>query len=116
MSVANVSISGQVTGEPSGSKQIGPFTIVNATSGGAVTELTSISGNNTITVPGSQYVACVIAKPSTNTASITLGGVAGDTGVSLHPTNPTVLDFPAGTSSFVLNVGSSGLAFELTWF
>jgi len=64
------------------------------------------SGNNTITVPtGGSSVAtgCLIIPPSGNTNTVTLKGVNGDTGISLHRTNPTFVGLNA-VSSFVLNV------------
>jgi len=116
MPAANVTISGQVTGLPTGSKQLGPFLLTNLSSGGAVTELTSLNGANTITVPGTAYIGCIIEPPAGNTGAITLKGVAGDTGFPLHLTQPSVLTFPAGTASFVLNIVGAGLAFEISWF
>jgi hypothetical protein len=113
---ALVSISGTVTAAPSGSKQIGPFTIFNTSSGEAVTQLTSLSGDNTITVPLATLIGCIIVPPAGNLAALKLKGSAGDVGLPLHLTFASPYIFPAGTSSFILNVGSAGVAIEITWF
>lgn len=117
MPAAQVTVQGTVSGIPSGgSKTIGPYAFSNLTSGGAVTELTSAGGDNVITVPGSNYIGCTITPPVGNTAALKLKGSSGDTGVPLHLTIPTLYVFPAGTASFILNIGTGGLAFEINWF
>src|SRR5438105_714139 len=64
---ATVTISGTKSNLASGSDTIGPLTIVNAASGGAITALTSVNGDNTVVVPGSNYIGCVIVPPSNST-------------------------------------------------
>lgn len=115
MANANVTISGQVTGLPTGSKFIGPFTINNTTSVGAVTELSTASGDNTVTIP-TNAIGCVIEPPTTNTAALKLKGAGGDTGIQIAVATPSLYTFPAGTASFILNAGSAGLAIEISWF
>jgi hypothetical protein len=114
--VTNLQISGTKSGLPFGTESIGPLAIVNGASGDAITDLSSASGNNTITVPGAMYVGCIISPPPGNATAIILKGVAGDTGIPLHLTNPTVLSIPAGTTSFVLNVAGTAVAITILWF
>lgn len=65
------------------------------------------SGNNTITVP-SNAVAVTIIPPSGNLVVLTLKGVAGDTGISIHLTDPTSIGLNTVTS-FVLNATGSAV-------
>lgn len=116
MPQSSLVITGQVVSSPSGSKQIGPLTIFNTSSIEAVNDLLSLSGDNVITVPSTTTIGCVIVPPAGNTAAIRYKGAGGDVGIPLHPTFPQLLVFPAGTVSFILNIGAAGLLFEITWF
>lgn len=58
-------------------------------------------GANTITAP-TGATCCTIVKPTDNTASLTLKGVTGDTGVRLHNTDPDSVSVHSSTASFVL--------------
>lgn len=75
------------------------------------------SGTNTITPPTSSCTtkACTIIPPAGSTVDITLKGVAGDTGIVLHNTDPTTiaLDNPSGT--FVLSAASTINGVRLIW-
>jgi hypothetical protein len=115
MSTAYVSISGTVTGAPSGSKALGPFLIINPASVDAITLLSTASGDNTIAIP-TGAVGCVIVPPTTNTVALKLKNVGGDSGLPIHPSQPTLLSLPAASTSFVLNAAGSAIAIELTWF
>ncbi len=84
--------------------------VQNAVSPGQFQVIDLASGLNTITVPtggSSVAVACIIFPPSSNTDSITLKGVTGDTGVLLHPTNPACISLGAGVANFVLTAGAA---------
>ncbi len=116
MPAAVVTISGAKINLPSGTEAIGPLTISNPTSGGAVTVLTTASGDNTVTVPASTYVGVVIVPPYGNTTALKLKGAGGDTGIVIHPSNPTLYSFPAGTANFILNAAGSGVAIEMNFF
>lgn len=75
------------------------------TSSPAMVELVAlINGNTTITVPagGSVPTAVTIVPPSDNTVPLTLKGVAGDTGVAIHPTDPTTIALASTAASFVI--------------
>lgn len=89
----------------------------NAASPGQVQIVTLASGANTITVPsgGSTPTCCTIVKPSTNTTSITLKGVTGDTGVALHLTDPDSISIGTAVTSFCLTAGAQIIGVRLVW-
>jgi hypothetical protein len=112
---AVVSINGTVTGAPGGEVGFGA-NVVNATSVAQVTQVTLASGANTIGVP-SGAVGCFFVPYAGNVQALTLKGVSGDTGVGLHPTNPAVLSFASGVTSFVITAGGvTGGVSELYFF
>ena len=103
----------QLLGE--GLNENNSFPAANNASSPAQQELKTLaSGSNTITVP-SGATACTIVPPASNTNSITLKGVTGDTGVRLHNTDPTSLAIDASTTTFVLTAGSTTSNVRLNW-
>lgn len=75
-------------------------------------------GANTITAPvvaGIVVTGLLIIPPSGNVNLITLKGVAGDTGVKLHLTNPTFLALDSTFISLVLNAAASIVGVRLLW-
>lgn len=105
-----VSITGSVTGLPTGSKTLGPLTIQSSTANGSTIEVAlTVSTAVTVTIPtvGGNCTAVVFCPASSNTNSLTLKGVTGDTGIAISKVNPTVI--PLDTSpaaSFVVAVGT----------
>lgn len=94
----------------------------NATSPGAVEMKPLVSGDNTVTVPTAAAPTAVTIVPTLrNGASdtLTLKGVAGDTGVKLHSTDPTTIALRSNQSSFILNLvlveGTTGSHARLFW-
>lgn len=89
----------------------------NAASPGQIEVRTLASGANTITPPsgGTTPVACTIVPPAGNTATLTLKGVVGDTGVVLHLTDPTSIGLNSPTSTFVLTASSTCAGCRLIW-
>lgn len=81
--------------------------------------VTLVAGANTITVPtggSTQPTAVTIVPPAGNTVSLTLKGVTGDTGVSLHLTDPTILAIASSQTTFVLTAGAGGITgLKLYW-
>ena len=76
----------------------------------AVSEIKALTtGNNTITPPtGGTTAKSVLIKPEDgNTQAILLKGVAGDTGISIHKTDPTQIGLNSPTDPFVLNVAGN---------
>ena len=77
-----------------------------------------VLGANTITVPTGGLAlpnSVTIVPPAGNTTALTLKGIAGDTGVSLHPTDPTTLAFTTTTANFVLTAATTINGVRLYW-
>lgn len=76
------------------------------------------SGNNTIGIStggASVPTAVTIVPPSNNEATITLKGVNGDSGIKLHPTDPTTIALDPTVTSFVINVSVAVVGFRFYW-
>lgn len=89
----------------------------NASSPGQKQILTLSAGANTITPPGggSSPKGVTIIPPTGNTEPITLKGISGDTGVVLHPTDPTSIGLNSPTATFVLTVAAQVVGVVLIW-
>lgn len=74
---------------------------------------TLATGNNTITNPGTQTRATLI-PPVSNVTGWTLKGVAGDTGIALALSEPTVLSMISATG-FVLNNSGASFTIWIDW-
>ncbi len=74
------------------------------------------AGDNTITVPTALAPTGVtIVPPAGNTQTITLKGVAGDTGIALHLTDPSSIALKSTVASFVLTVTGTVTGLRLIW-
>lgn len=105
MATATVSLSVNTSGLVPGGGGASLSTLLSAPIGEVLVQ-TLASGNNSITVPsGSSYV--LIQPPSANTVALVLKGVNGDTGVSIHPSNPFLLSLASSATSFVINAASA---------
>lgn len=89
----------------------------NASSPASIELKTLAIGTNTITVPtaGKVPTAVTIVPPGGNTTAITLKGVAGDTGIRIHNTDPTTIALHSGVTSFVLNAAAEIIGARLYW-
>lgn len=89
----------------------------NTAASGVVESKTLASGLNTITPPagGTTPVQVLIIPPSGNTATLTLKGVTGDTGVVLHKTNPTLIGLNSPTTTFVLTCSAIITGVRFVW-
>ena len=90
----------------------------NATSPASVDIYSLAAGNNTITVPtgGSTPKAAVIIPPIANAQTITLKGIAGDTGILLNKLDPTCIAFDAPPpANFVLTCGGIITGLRIVW-
>lgn len=74
-------------------------------------------GSTTITPPSSGVTAkaCTILFPSGNIVDVTLKGVAGDTGIVLHNTDPTTIALDSPTATFVLTTATLIDGVRLIW-
>lgn len=102
----SVTISGTITGLPIGSKVVGPYQIAPTGLVDQVTDITLVSGDNTITVPATA-TGCVIIPPPVNTVVLKIKGVGGDTGIVISKINPFILCFDTvPPASFIINAAS----------
>lgn len=115
---ATININGTISGEPTGSRTVGPIALTSAAAVGQVTDVALASGANTITVPANS-TGCLIQLPATNTAIVTLKGATGDTGIALGKTSTQLLtwDPAAAPASFVLSsAAAQTLLTEILFF
>lgn len=93
-------------------------TSTNQASPGKFDIVTLAAGANTITPPsgGTTPVAVTIVPPPSNASTITLKGISGDTGVLLHPTQPTSISLGSPTATFVLTAGAQIVGVQLIWY
>ncbi|HWY36518.1 MAG TPA: hypothetical protein VNX68_17875 [Nitrosopumilaceae archaeon] len=93
--------------------------VVNANSPGETQIMSLAIGANVITPPGGGTVptAVTIQPNPAFVTSITLKGVAGDTGIPLHKTDPTTIALDPSFVSLVLVNNSAGIipGVRLTW-
>ncbi len=107
MASGSMTIGGVLPGTTAGTQYIGPYTLTpNGAGNFAVTEVTLVSGANTITVP-SWALICLIVPPITNTEGLVLKGVTGDTGVAISETLPSLLSFTTAPASFVVTAAGN---------
>lgn len=91
--------------------------IQNANSTPTYAIVTLNAGNNTVTLPTAPGLSggLIMTPPAGNIQTLTLKGVNGDTGITLHPTASQFLAFPAAPqATFVLNAGGTitGMVFQ----
>lgn len=90
----------------------------NTVSPGINTIQSLLLGANTLVAPvvsGLVVTALTIIPPSGNTSLITLKGVAGDTGIPLHLTDPTSIALDETFVSLVLNAAAAIVGVRLVW-
>ncbi len=89
----------------------------NANSPGETYDTVLSVGPNTIFAGYSITVlsAVTIIPPPGNTHTITLKGVAGDTGIALHLTDPTTIALDPAVASFILSVTAVVSGVRLIW-
>ena len=117
MAYGSTSIFAAVTGGNDGSWALGPAATTRSmtTAINAESVLSLSVGANTVTVPTGATNAIIIpssnSSGTTNTnyaGTLTLKGAAGDTGVVISSSAPTLLPFDTAPSTFVLNATVSG--------
>ena len=114
MSVGNITVAGNVTGAPTGSRTFGPLTITANSAVDATQVLSLSSGANTVTVP-SGATACVILGPNATNPQpnprsgvvLTVKGVSGDTGIAVSNAYPTLLSWDSAPATFVINASTT---------
>ena len=86
----------------------------NASSPGQITSNALATGINSISVPVGA-VGMTIVPPAGNIVSIILKGVAGDTGIYLHPTDPTSIGIVRASSPTVVLTVSGNVTVRIIW-
>lgn len=119
MAIAStVQLRGYFSGLLAGSRSVSPTDFSNAAAPSHVIQITLASGANTITIPtGTRGV--LIAFDITSTATKTLKGITGDTGVILDPVGWNFLRFAASPpTNFVIDssITDTGKKTEITFF
>jgi hypothetical protein len=74
-------------------------------------------GSNVINAPGGGTVptALTVVPPAGNVTLITLKGIAGDTGIPLHKTDPTTISLDTSFVSLVLAAAGAVNGVRLSW-
>lgn len=98
--IGNLSISANVSGQPTGQRTFGPM-VITAPSAVDATNVIALSiGANTITIPTGATSMVITGPnavyPNPNPAyggTLTIKGVSGDTGIPISAKNPTVLEW-----------------------
>jgi len=111
---ASVSITGSVAGGPSGTKTLATIVTSNPTSTDAVSVTSFSTGFTSVTIP-TNAIGVVIVPPAGNAQTLTLKGITGDTGITIHPVNPTLVNFATGTTTFGITVGGT-VVLELWYY
>jgi hypothetical protein len=106
---ASLTLSGTVTGLPSGSDTIS-ITYSNTNSPGLKDVVTLTTTPTAITIPSNTLFVLII-PPASNSINLLMSGATGETvGSKLHPTNPTLIPVPASSPSIFLFCASSTIA------
>lgn len=102
---ADVRLTGHATGFPSGAAMdlAAAWTIPNGT--GFVQVVALIAGDTTITIPSGSTLLLFVPPPAT-TATLTLKGAPGDTGIRLAKTRPTLLAVDATVTTVVVTASA----------
>lgn len=100
----SITVGGLISGLPTGTKTFSA-TISSTNAVGVIQDVILQSGDNTISVP-TNTTAVLIAPPATNTVALKVKGDAGDTGVLIHKTNPTLLALDPTQTTFIVNAAS----------
>ena len=91
----------------------------NTNAPGDVDVFSLAAGPNTISLPtgGTAPLGATIIPPPGNTQALTLKGVAGDTGIAMHLTDPCSISFPvaAPPASFVINAAGIVNGLRVIW-
>lgn len=119
MALGSIAITGTITGLTGGSRTIAP-PVISSTAAVDNVRTIALAGNTntTIDIP-TGAVACVITPPPSNTAQLTFKGVAGDTGLRISRSHPTMIALetltPSVPTTFVLYAQSPGISVEVAF-
>ena len=123
MATGSINLAAAVSGGPDGARTFGPLAITTNAAVTAETSVTLTAGSVTVAVPPGSTAVVLFPpngiNPTPNPAfggTLSLRGVAGDTGIALSNKWPTVLPFdPVNLpASFVLTSTAAGTL--TAWF
>lgn len=112
-----VTITGLSASEPTGSRTLGPMSIVGSVVVGDTQTLALASGDNTISIPAGA-VGVVLVPPTNASAALKYRTSlnAADTGLPINSSQPFVHVFPATPpTSIILNAATSQTALMSAW-
>lgn len=112
MATTNLTISGTITSQVSGSHTIN---ITVTTANGLTDAVNLSSGFNTVASP-SWAVGCIFIPPAGNAQTLTLKGVTGDTGIPLHLTRPQWINLASAGADIGITAGGAVNDCEVIWF
>jgi len=111
---SSVTMSITVSGDGLGFTYVPPTApVVNPASPGSEILTALAPGDNIITPPPNANY-CLVVPAGTSTNPKKLKGVGGDTGVAIHPSNPTLVALPSGGGTFIINA-TAGETVTLGW-
>ena len=123
MATGSINLLGAVSGGPDGARTFGPLAITTNAAVIAETSVALVAGPVTVLVPAGATAVVLFppnaATPIPNPAyggTITLKGVAGDTGVPISAKWPQLIawDLPTLPASFILTATAAGTL--TAWF
>ena len=97
--VGTLTFSGTISGYAAGEVRSFNSQIALAAAINDTTVVVAFNGFSAIPIPAGASGA-IVTPPAANVVALTLKGVTGDTGIPMHLTNPTVLSFAAGATTF----------------
>lgn len=103
----SVSITGSVTGFPTGAKSFN-FSLSSANAVGDIYDITLAQGDNTIQIPPNATMV-FIDPPAGNNVALRLKGPgqASDVGWPLHPNQVSFLPLATGVTSMIINAAAA---------
>lgn len=121
--VGTLTIAGNVSGAPSGTRTIGPVQILFTAAVDVLTSVALANGATTVTVPTG--ATCVVLfppnaatpKPNPNFGgALTVKGISGDTGVPISNTTFSVLSWDLATAPANFVIASTASGTLEAWF
>jgi hypothetical protein len=95
------------------SVSVGPITITGTLAVPTYQSVNLASGLNTITLPTGTVSGCLVSPPTSNTQTLTLKGVTGDTGVKMPQASPFLILFDTANNpaTFAITAGGATTGF-----
>lgn len=109
-------ITGNEQGLLSGGKTVGPYTVSGTVTLGQITDVTLVTGDNTLTVPsGATAVLIVVASGNTAALKVRTNLNSGDAGLPIGTAGPILVSLASGATSLIVNAAAGGGTIEATF-